>query len=37
MVANLRYDDRFIKVNGEWMFAARSIYVDRVETRPSPG
>ena len=37
MVAYLRYDDRFIKVDGEWMFAARSIYVDWAETRPSPG
>jgi hypothetical protein len=37
MVAYLRYDDRFIKVNGEWMFAARTIYVDWAETRPSPG
>jgi SnoaL-like domain len=37
MVAYLRYDDKFIKVSGEWMFAARSIYVDWAETRPSPG
>jgi SnoaL-like domain len=37
MVAYLRYDDRFIKVDGAWMFAARSIYVDWAETRPSNG
>lgn len=37
MVAYLRYDDRFIKVNGAWMFAARTIYVDWAETRPSAG
>ena len=37
MIAYLRYDDRFIKVNGKWMFAARSIYVDWAETRPSAG
>jgi hypothetical protein len=37
MVAFLRYDDRFIKVDGAWMFAARSIYVDWAETRPSNG
>jgi hypothetical protein len=37
MVAHLRYDDRFIKVDGAWMFAARTIYVDWAETRPSAG
>ena len=37
MVAYLRYDDRFIKVDGAWKFAARGIYVDWAETRPSPG
>jgi hypothetical protein len=37
MIAYLRYDDRFIKVDGKWMFAARGIYVDWAETRPSPG
>jgi len=36
MVAYLRYDDRFIKVDGAWTFAARTIYVDWAETRPSP-
>jgi hypothetical protein len=37
MVAYLRYDDRFIKVDGAWMFATRSIYVDWAETRPLAG
>ena len=37
MVAYLRYDDRFIKVDGAWRFAARSLYVDWAETRTSPG
>ena len=37
IVAYLRYDDRFIKVDGAWMFAARTIYVDWAETRLSPG
>jgi SnoaL-like protein len=37
MVAYLRYDDRFIKVDGMWKFAVRGIYVDWAETRPSPG
>jgi hypothetical protein len=37
MVAYLRYDDRFIKVDGAWMFAARTIYVDWAETRPAAG
>jgi hypothetical protein len=36
MVAYLRYDDRFIKVDGAWRFAARSLYVDWAETRTSP-
>ena len=36
MVAYLRYDDRFIKVDGAWRFAARSLYVDWAETRISP-
>jgi SnoaL-like domain len=35
MVAYLRYDDRFIKVEGAWLFAARCIYVDWAETRTS--
>jgi hypothetical protein len=35
MVAHLRYDDAFVKVDGAWMFAERKLYVDWTETRPS--
>ena len=35
MVAHLRYDDMFAKLDGTWMLAVRSIYVDWTETRPS--
>jgi SnoaL-like protein len=35
MVAFLRYDDAFVKVDGAWLFAARNLYVDWTETRPS--
>jgi len=35
MVAHLRYDDLFVKLDGTWMFAERSLYVDWTETRPS--
>lgn len=37
MVAYLRYDDRFIKADGAWLFAARTIYVDWTEIRASKG
>ena len=36
MVAWLRYDDAFVKVDGAWLFAERNLYVDWTETRPSP-
>ncbi|HEX3974966.1 MAG TPA: nuclear transport factor 2 family protein [Solirubrobacteraceae bacterium] len=36
MVAFLRYDDAFVKVDGAWRFAERKLYVDWTETRPSP-
>ena len=36
MVAWLRYGDRFVKVDGAWLFAERRLYVDWTETRPSP-
>jgi ketosteroid isomerase-like protein len=36
MVAYLRYDDAFAKVDGTWLFAQRNLYVDWTETRPSP-
>ena len=35
MVAWLRYEDTFVKVDGDWLFAERNLYVDWTETRPS--
>jgi SnoaL-like domain len=35
MVAYLRYHDAFVKVDGSWLFAQRSLYVDWTETRSS--
>jgi hypothetical protein len=35
MVAQLRYHDTFIKIDGGWLFAERNLYVDWTETRPS--
>jgi ketosteroid isomerase-like protein len=35
MVAWLRYGDTFVKLDGEWLFAERNLYVDWTETRPS--
>ena len=35
MVAWLRYGDRFVKIDGAWLFAQRNLYVDWTETRPS--
>jgi hypothetical protein len=35
MVAWLRYGDTFAKVDGDWLFAERNLYVDWTETRPS--
>jgi SnoaL-like protein len=35
MVAWLRYDDTFVKVDDAWLFAQRKLYVDWTETRPS--
>ena len=35
MVAFLRYGDTFVKRDGTWLFAARNLYVDWTETRPS--
>ena len=35
MIAWLRYDDRFVKADGAWLFAERKLYVDWAETRPS--
>jgi hypothetical protein len=33
MVASLRYLDAFVKVNGDWLFAERRLYVDWMEER----
>ena len=33
MVASLRYHDTFVKMDGEWLFAERLLYVDRVDER----
>jgi ketosteroid isomerase-like protein len=35
MVAWLRYRDTFVKVDGDWRFAERNLYVDWTETRAS--
>jgi hypothetical protein len=35
MVAWLRYDDKFVKLDGAWFFGERKLYVDWMETRPS--
>jgi len=33
MLASLRYLDTFVKMNGEWLFAERLLYVDWMEER----
>ena len=33
MLASLRYNDTFVKVNGAWLFAERLLYVDWVDER----
>ena len=33
MIAALRYDDAFVKRDGEWLFAERKLYVDWIEER----
>jgi hypothetical protein len=33
MIAALRYNDTFVKTNGEWHFAERLLYVDWLEQR----
>jgi len=34
MIAALRYTDKFVKLNGAWLFAERQLYVDWIEERP---
>ena len=33
MIAMLRYNDSFVKTNGEWLFSERKLYVDWIEER----
>ena len=33
MIAILRYSDQFVKIDGEWLFAERLLYVDWIEER----
>jgi hypothetical protein len=33
MIAALRYDDTFVKIDGSWLFAERLLYVDWIEER----
>jgi hypothetical protein len=33
MIASLRYLDTFVKINGDWLFAERLLYVDWMEER----
>lgn len=33
MIAALRYYDKFVKIDGEWLFAERLLYVDWIEER----
>jgi SnoaL-like domain len=33
MTAALRYSDTFVKIDGEWLFAERRLYVDWIEER----
>ena len=33
MIAALRYSDKFVKIDGAWLFAERLLYVDWIEER----
>jgi hypothetical protein len=33
MIAALRYNDSFVKMDGAWLFAERNLYVDWIEQR----
>jgi hypothetical protein len=37
MIASLRYDDAFIKIDGTWFFAERKLILDWSETRAITG
>jgi len=34
MVASLRYNDAFVRIDGTWLFAERLLYVDWIDERP---
>jgi hypothetical protein len=34
MIASIRYEDTFTKLDGTWMFSERRLYVDWIDTRP---
>ncbi len=34
MVVSLRYPDTLVKIDGEWLFSERRLYVDWVDERP---
>ena len=34
MVASLRYDDTFVKIDGAWLFSERRLYVDWIDEHP---
>jgi SnoaL-like domain len=36
MVASLRYNDTFVKIDGAWLFAERLLYVDWMDVRALP-
>jgi SnoaL-like protein len=36
MLASLRYNDTFVKIDGAWLFAERQLYVDWIEERGLP-
>jgi SnoaL-like domain len=34
MIASIRYEDTFTKLDGTWLFSERRLYVDWTDTRP---
>jgi hypothetical protein len=34
MIASIRYEDTFAKLDGNWLFSERRLYVDWTDTRP---
>jgi len=36
MIASLRYNDTFVKLDGSWFFAERLLYVDWIDERALP-